>query len=113
MSSEQALGLAALEPADVGLGDLLVGLDREQQRDVDVDPLVDRLLDRADALRRARDLDHHVRAVDRLPVGARRCERPLGVVREVGGDLERDEAVLPFVSSMNRREDVAGALDVA
>ena len=48
-----ALGEAALEAPDVGLGDVGVALDREQQGDVDVDAVVDRLLDRVEALGRA------------------------------------------------------------
>ena len=64
----QALGLTALEALDVGLHDRLVGLHREQQRHVDVQAVVDRLLDRRDARLGGRDLDHQVRAVDRLPV---------------------------------------------
>ncbi len=42
--------------------------DLEQQRHVDVDALVERLLDRRQALVGARDLDHQVGAVDPVPV---------------------------------------------
>ncbi len=42
----EALGVPALQSAQVRLSHLLVRGDREQQRDVDVDPLVQRLLDR-------------------------------------------------------------------
>ena len=81
-----ALRLAALEPAGVGLGHLGVGLDGEQQRHVDVDALVDRLLDRGDARLRPGDLDHQVGPVDAVVerpgggdgadgvVGERRCD---------------------------------------
>ena len=47
----------ALDAADVGLGDLAVALEREDQRDVDRDALGDRVLDRLQALERRRDLD--------------------------------------------------------
>jgi hypothetical protein len=105
------LASAAL-PADVGLRDRLVGLDREQQRHVDVDALVDRRFDRADALRRAGDLDHHVGAIDRLPVAAGHGERAVGVARQVGHDLERDEAVATVGGLVDRRQHVGRRLDV-
>ena len=107
-----ALGVAALEAADVGARDGLVGLDREQQRDVDVDALIDRLLDRVDALGRARDLDHHVRAIDRLPVVAGRRDRAVGVARQVRSDLERDEAVTAAGLLVHRGEHITGRLHV-
>src|SRR5207244_12528883 len=64
------------------LGDLRVRLDREEQRDVDVHALVDRLLDRRHALVRPRDLDHRVGPVEELPIHPRLLEGPLGVARE-------------------------------
>ena len=72
----QAIGQPAFQGADVRLGHGLVCRHREQQRDVDVDPLVERLLDRRHALRRARDLDHRVRTLQPLPVGAHLCDVP-------------------------------------
>src|SRR5205807_1698298 len=72
--------LAALEAAQVGLGDPLVGLDCEQQGDVYVDALVDRLLDRRNPGGSPGYLDHQVGTVHRLPVHARHVERSLGVV---------------------------------
>ena len=83
----------ALEPANERLGGLLVHLHGEQEGDVDVDALVDRLLDRRDALLGARDLDHRVGPPDQLPVLARLLERALGVVREPRRHLERHVAV--------------------
>ena len=80
-----ALGEAALEAADERLGDALVRGDREQQRDVDVEPLVDHLLDRGDALVGARDLDHQVGAVDAVPVLARLLDRASGCRRRGRG----------------------------
>ena len=104
------LGDAALEAADVGLGDRGVLLDPEQQRDVDVDALVDRLLDRGDAGAGAGDLDHHVRAVEPRPVVARLLERALGVVGAIGQHLERDEAVAVLVE--HRPQHVGRVLEV-
>ena len=69
MAVQRPAGLeAALVGAHVGLHHGLVLLDREQQRDVDVHPVEQRLLDRRDALRRRGDLDHQVRPVDKVPV---------------------------------------------
>jgi hypothetical protein len=106
----ETLGVAALEPADEGLGDQRVLLDREQQRDVDVDPLVDRLLDRRHAGIGPGDLDHHVRAVESPPVVARLGQRTLGVVSEVGRDLEGDKAVAFLV--VDRAQNVGGIGDI-
>ena len=76
------------ERIDVGVRDGIVRVDREQQRDVDVDPLVQRLLDRRYALGCAGDLDHHVRAVEPPPVVADLDERAVGVVRQLRGHLQ-------------------------
>ena len=59
-------------------------LDREQQRDVQVDAVGDQLLDRGHALDRARDLDHHVRPGDTLPDAPRLVDRPGRVVCQPG-----------------------------
>ena len=108
-----ALLEAALEAADVGLGHLRVLLDAEEQRDVDVAPLVDHLLDRRRALGGARDLDHQVGAVDAVPVLARLLDRALGVEGEIGIDLEGHEAVLAAALVVDDAQHVAGVLDVA
>ena len=105
--------MATLQSAKVRLSHLLVGGDREQQCDVDVDPLVQGLLDRGHALRRPRDLDHHVRAIDALPERADLLERALGVVRELGRDLERDEPVASARLPVYTREHVGRELHVA
>ncbi len=56
----------ALEPADVGARDLLVALQREDQRDVDGLALRDHVLDRGQARLRRRDLHEEVRLVDEV-----------------------------------------------
>ena len=108
----QALGVAALQTADVGLGDPRVGVDAEQERHVDVAPLVDHLLDRRQALVGARDLDHQVGAVDQVPVQARLLHRALGVVGQARRDLERDEAVGAARLVVDAAQHVGGLLDV-
>ncbi len=108
-----ALLVAALRRAHERLHHALVGLDREQQRDVDVEALVERLLDRRDPRVGGGDLDHHVGAVDELPVLARLLERALRVVGEPRRDLERDVAVLAARLVVDGAQHVAGGLDVA
>ena len=108
-----ALLQAALEAADVGLRHLRVLLDAEEQRHVDVAPLVDHLLDRRRALLGARDLDHQVGAVDARPVLARLLHRAVGVEGEIGVDLEGDEAVDAAALVVDDAQHVAGVLDVA
>ena len=103
-----------LDAADVGLGHLAVALEREDERDVDRDAGGDRLLDRGQALQRRRDLDEQVRAVDERvqPLGL--GDRRVGVVGEVGVDLERDPAVARVLAHIvpARAQDVAGRPDV-
>ena len=103
----------ALEPADVGLGDLAMAVEREDQRDVDRDAARDRLLDRRQALLGGRDLHEQVLAVDQRVQALGLLDRALGVVGEVRVDLERDPAVLAVAVVVDLLEQVAGALDVA
>src|SRR5262249_1239473 len=62
-----ACGGALFQGADVGLGDLYVIFYREDHRDVDVDPGGDAFADGGEAFGRGRNLDHHVRPVERGP----------------------------------------------
>src|ERR671914_396459 len=103
---------AALHAPDIGLGHRDVRLDREQQSDVDVDALGDRLLDRRHALLGARDLDHHVGPVDAGPEVARLRERGLRVVRVRRLHFDRHEAVVVLRPVPDGAEHVAGELHV-
>jgi hypothetical protein len=102
----------ALDAADVGLHHLAVALQREDQRHVDRDAGGDRVLDRLQALDRGRDLDEEVGAVDELMEADGLGLGLLGVVREVGVDLERDPAVLAVALVPDGAQDVAGIPDV-
>ena len=102
------LGDARLEAGDIGLEHRLVGVDREQQRDVDVDAVLDRHLDRGQAGLGARDLDHQILAVDRLPQPPRGVDRVVGRHREIGRDLDRDIAVLGVERLVHRGQGIAG-----
>ena len=108
-----ALVLPALVRADERLHHALVVRDREQQRDVDVHALVQRLLDRREPLLGGGDLDHQVRAVDQAPVHPRLLERALGVVRQPRRDLERHVAVVAAGLVVDRAQHVGGELHVA
>ncbi len=102
----------ALQSLQIRVGDLFVAAHAEEQRDVDVDPLVERLLDRGQADLGRRDLDHHVRTVDRSVQMARVSQRRLGVVRQVGRDLEAHEAVSALGPVVDPPQDVARGLHV-
>ena len=103
---------AALHRSDVGLHHLLVGGDAEEQRDVDVQAVEQGLLDRRHALVGGRDLDHQVRAIDKVPVHAALFKRARGVVGEPRRDLPGHVAVDAGGRVVDRAQDVAGRLHV-
>ena len=105
-------GREPLQPLHVGVGHLLVAVDVEEQGDVDVDPLRHRGADRRQPGLRARDLDHHVGALDRSPQALGVRDRPLGIVRQVRGDLQADVAVHPVQALVDGPQDVCGVADV-
>jgi hypothetical protein len=108
----QALVDAALQAGEERLDDLLVLLDLEQQRHVDVDALVQGLGDRREALVGARDLDHQVGTVDAVPVLLGLRDGLVGVERQVGVDLQRDVAVVAVGLVIDGAQDVGRGLDV-
>ena len=108
----RAGGQAALEPPHVGVDDLLVARDGEQQRDVDVDPVGDELLDRRHSRLRRRHLDHDVGAGQPDPQLERLRDGRGRVVGEVRGALERDEPVAAVARVVGRAQQVGGAPDV-
>ena len=67
-----SLLLQLLEPGEVRLDDLVIAVDGEDQRDVDVVALGDLVLDRGQPFLGRRDLDHHVRAAGSARGGPRR-----------------------------------------
>ena len=94
------------------MDDVVVRLQREDERDVDVDAGRQRALDGGDALCGGRYLHHEVGAVDPLVEIQRQGDAPFGAVRSLGGNLEADVAVLPVSPVVHGPEDVRGALDV-
>ena len=105
-------GLAALERAAVGVGHRLVGLDAEEQGDVDVDPPEQQILDGGHALGSPRDLDHEVRPVDELREVHTLRDGALGVPGQHGRHFEADEAVGAVGLLVHRHQDVAGVADI-
>src|SRR5688500_1414381 len=71
---------AVLEPTKVGLDDVRVGVEREEQRDVDVDAVGDEAAGGNRAIAGAGHLDHDVRTADHCPQATRFCQRFLDIV---------------------------------
>ena len=102
-----------LEPFEIGLDHLLVPLQREDQRDVDVEAGGGGVGDRREAFAGRRDLDHHVGPAEPGEQLLRLGEGALGVVREIGVHLDRDEAVAAVPLVVVGPEDVGRVGDVA
>src|SRR2546430_12261949 len=77
-----------LQPGDVCLGDVFIGLLREQQRDIYIDAFADQLLNRRNSGRSRRNFDHHVLARNPLPQPSRFLECACRVVRQGGGNFQ-------------------------
>ncbi len=101
-----------LEPRQVRLDHLVVPVDREDQRDVDVVALGDLVLDRGKPLFGRGDLDHDVGPPAPIAQVLGHRDRASRVVRERRRDLDADEAVLAFGLVVDRPEHVRGGLDV-
>ena len=104
---------ARLQTGEVRVDDLLVALESEQQRNVDVASLGDQLLHSGYALRCGGDLHHQVRLGNPLVQRPRRSDRSLRVVRNVRGDLDRDEAVIAATRGVDRVKLREGILDIS
>jgi hypothetical protein len=101
-----------LQAAEVGFDHLFVNLLREEQRDVDLDARGGQLADRRQPGARRRHLDHDVVAAGGLGEPFRLGDRRGRVHREIGRDLEADEAVAAAGRLVHRPQHVGGAADV-
>ena len=115
--ARDAAGLAArcdeaLEAALVGEVDGLVVRDREEQGDVDVDAFTDQRLDGRQALGGGRDLDHQIGPTHGCPEATGLVDGGVGVVGEVGRDLEAHESVRTLALVVHGAQHVAAQLDV-
>ena len=110
--NRQPLRHAAFQSAQIRLHHLRINLVREDERDVDVDAIRDRLLDGRNAFRRGRNLDHHVRPIERgkQPLGLGRRGR--GVVRKERRHFEAAEPVATVALVVDGTKDVRGVADV-
>ena len=103
-----ALGRPGLQPGDIGLGHFPVAGQPEEQRHVDVDALTDELPDGRQALLGGRHLDQDIGAVQGLPQVPGLGNGAVGVVGQVGIDLQADEAVFAVHPVIEGPEDVRG-----
>ena len=102
----------ALQAFDVGARRLLVHLDREDQRNVDVVAAIDRLFDRRQALFGAGNFDHHVGAVNASPQLLDHRNGAGRIVSQQRRDLQADESVVSARRVVDRTKGVARALDI-
>ena len=110
-------GIAALrdqmfEAREIGFDDLFIDLLREQQRNIDVDPLADELADRRQARLGPRHFDHQVIATDRPPEPPRFDDGRLGIHRQIGRNLEADVSVPAFRCFKDRAQGVGSVLNI-
>ena len=107
-----AVGGSLGDAFDVGVDDLLVALQREDQGDVDGDALGEGGGDGRQAFQGRRDLDHRVRAVDLLPQLDGLLLGVLGVVGQTRVDLDGDTAVDEVGGLGDLAEDVGGVAHI-
>ena len=111
--SQRSPGLPSTsEGVEVCAMNRLVGRDGEQQCNVDVDAVVEKLLDGRNTRGRARNLHHEVRPIHGSPEPLRLLDRAIGVVHQVGRDFEADVAVHAVRRLPDRPKHVAGLTDV-
>jgi hypothetical protein len=97
-----------LHAVEEGVHDLAVAVEGEDERHVDADALGQALADRRKARLGGGDLDEQVRPVDQPPQAAGLRDRPLGLVREPGIDLDGHPAVHAVGRLVHRAQHVAG-----
>ena len=101
-----------LQSGHVGLDDLGVTGQAEDESDIDAAALADHLTNGGDALGGGRNLDQGVGPVDALVEGTSGPDGAFGVVGQGGGHLHRHVAVAPVGRVIDRPEDGQGRLDV-
>ncbi len=104
--------LRGLETREIGLDDLTVTLEAEDQRDVDTDSRADGRRDCVEALDGRRNLDQSVRTIHLGPELLGLGDGSRGVMGESGLDLDRHAPVDAVGGVEDGAEDVAGGRDV-
>src|SRR5690606_27013602 len=106
------VAVVGLEPSDVGLHDLGVAVEADDEGDVDAPALGDQGTDGLDALGGGRHLDEQVGLADLVVEPAGGGDRAVEVVGQVGGDLHRHVAVDAVAGVVHRPHDRQGGPDV-
>ncbi len=107
-----ACGSAPLQPRNIGPGRLRIGLDVEEQRHVDVDPLEDERFDGRNSLRRGGDFNHQVIPPDGMMQPEGLVNALLRTIGQVWGDLQTDVAVASLRAHINRIEEIGRILNI-
>src|SRR5262245_38408664 len=105
-------GRSLFQAADVRFCDLFVIFDREDHRDVDVDPGGDGFPNGGKAFGRGGNLDHHVRAFELVPQAFGFGDGAFGVARQQRRDFQADVTVELIGAIVYRFEKIGGALNV-
>ena len=90
-----------------------MSLDREEQRDIDIDTFGNETSYSDRTLDRAWHFYHHVRTIDRFPEPARFLYRRVGIMRDTGRNLDRDESVGAACRAVDARKPIAGITHVS
>jgi hypothetical protein len=106
------IALGTFETGEVRLDDLVVALDREEQRDVDAAALGDHGLDGLETFGGAGDLDIQVRFVDGGVERPGRSDGARGVAGQARRHLDRHITVEAVAGVVDRPEHSKGRLDV-
>ena len=102
----------SFQSRDVALRHFLVHLLREEQRDIDVDPFADALLDGRNAFHGGRDLHHQVGAIHGFPQPARVFDGALRVFGQKRRNFQADVTVALFGAVVDRAQRVGGILNI-
>ena len=100
--------MSFLKPGEIGLDDLPVTCQAENQRDVHADTCGDRLGDCLKSFNCCGDLDHRVLASDLCPELLCLSDGSCSIVRKSRLNLDRNPTVTPRCCVVYGTEDVAG-----
>ena len=89
-----ASGQSILKAVDVGLHDLVIAIDAEDQRDIDIDAAADQLANGREVLRGCRHLDHQIWPVHQVVEPFGFGNGGLGVIGKIGRHFQADETIL-------------------
>ncbi len=109
-------GLAArrqgFQPGEIRVRHLPVTRQPEQERNIDIDPFSRQVLDGRHALAGCRDLNHHIRAIDRTPQVTGFGNRAGCIMCQFGRNLQAHKSIPAIQPVKCGPEEVRGALDI-